>query len=81
MTTKTNIEIARILATSRHCALSREQVHRLADALECKKYKKGERLLDENRLEQAVERAKICLTREIKENGTHSYTKVFKAFE
>lgn len=39
------------------------------------------RLLDENRLEQAVERAKICLTREIKENGTHSYTKVFKAFE
>lgn len=48
MTTKTNVEIARMLATARHCALSREQVHSLADALECKKYKKGERILDEN---------------------------------
>lgn len=39
------------------------------------------RLLDEGRLEQAVERAKACLAREMKEKGKHSYTKVFKAFE
>lgn len=38
-------------------------------------------LLDEGRLEDAVERAKVCLSREINENGKHSYTKVFKAFE
>ncbi len=46
--THTNIEIARILAGSRGCLLSREQLHRLADAIECRKYKKGERILDEN---------------------------------
>lgn len=39
------------------------------------------RLLDKGRLEQAVERAKICLDREMKEKGKHSYSKVFKAFE
>lgn len=39
------------------------------------------RLLAEGRIEQAVERAKICFFREIKEKGKHSYTKVFKAFE
>lgn len=39
------------------------------------------RLLEEGRLEQAIERAKVCLEREIKEEGLHSYTKVFKAFE
>ena len=38
-------------------------------------------LLDEGRLEDAVERAKVCLSREINENGKHSYTRVFKAFE
>ena len=46
--TNTNIETARILATSRHRLLSREQLHALAAILECKKYKKGERILDEN---------------------------------
>ena len=46
--TNTNIETARILATSRHSLLSREQLHALAAILECKKYKKGERILDEN---------------------------------
>lgn len=44
----TNVEIARILATTRHSLLSREQLHRLADIIECKKYKKGERILDIN---------------------------------
>lgn len=43
-----SIDIARILASTRHCRLSREQLHCLADVLECKKYKKGERILDEN---------------------------------
>lgn len=38
-------------------------------------------LLEEGRLEDAVERAKVCLSREINESGEHSYTKVFKAFE
>lgn len=46
--TNTNIEIARILAGSRHSLLSREQLHALAAILECRKYKKGERILDEN---------------------------------
>lgn len=38
-------------------------------------------LLDEDRLKDAVERAKNCLSREKNENGRHSYTNVFKAFE
>lgn len=38
-------------------------------------------LLEEGRLEDAVERAKVCLSREMNESGEHSYTKVFKAFE
>lgn len=38
-------------------------------------------LLDEGRLKDAVERAKNCLSREKNENGRHSYTNVFKAFE
>ena len=46
--TNTNIETARILAGSRHSLLSREQLHVLAAILECRKYKKGERILDEN---------------------------------
>ena len=46
--TNTNIETARILAGSRHSLLSREQLHALAAILECRKYKKGERILDEN---------------------------------
>lgn len=48
MMTNTNIETARILAGSRHCLLNREQLHALAGVLECRKYKKGERILDEN---------------------------------
>lgn len=46
--TNTNIETARILAGSRHSLLSREQLHALAAILEYRKYKKGERILDEN---------------------------------
>lgn len=39
------------------------------------------RLIDEGRLEQAIERAKASLDREMKRKGEHSYTKVYKAFE
>jgi hypothetical protein len=39
------------------------------------------RLLDEGRLEQAVERAKACIKRATSENGLQSYSNVFKAFE
>lgn len=58
---------------------------RLAKLLKSEKYVQDvawvKRLLDEGRLEQAVERAKVCLEREMKDQGKHSYTKVFKAFE
>ena len=39
------------------------------------------RLLDEGRLEQAVERAKACLSRALEEEDQHSYSNVFKIFE
>jgi hypothetical protein len=39
------------------------------------------RLLDEGRLEQAIDRAKACIKRVMSENGNQSYTNVFKAFE
>jgi hypothetical protein len=39
------------------------------------------RLLEEGRLEQAIERAKECIRRVASENGQQSYTNVFKAFE
>lgn len=41
----TNVEIARKIAEVNY-PLSRESVHALADVLVCKKYKKGERILD-----------------------------------
>lgn len=42
----TNVEVARAIAAQFHCSLSREQIHELANILTCKKYKKGERILD-----------------------------------
>ena len=39
------------------------------------------RLLDEGRLEQAVERAKACLSRALEKEDQHSYSNVFKIFE
>ena len=58
---------------------------RFKKLIKCEKYLKDQdwvkRLLDEGRLEQAVERAKICLAREMSEKGSNSYTNVFKAFE
>ncbi len=58
---------------------------RLKNLLKKEKYVQDptwvQRMLDEGLLEQAIKRAKVCLDREIKEKGKHSYTKVFKAFE
>lgn len=43
----TNIEVAKIMVSRMKCLLSREQIHELADILICRKFKKGERILDE----------------------------------
>ena len=43
----TNIEVAKIMVSEMKCMLSREQIHELADILICRKFKKGERILDE----------------------------------
>ncbi len=43
----TNVEAARLMVSGMKCLLSREQLHELADILTCRKYKKGERILDE----------------------------------
>lgn len=45
----TNIEVAKIMVSGMKCMLSREQIHELADILVCRKFKKGERILDEGR--------------------------------
>lgn len=46
----TDIEMVRELATRYKVALSKENAHALADVLVCKKYKKGERILDEGQV-------------------------------
>ena len=43
----TNIEVAKIMVSGMKCLLSRERIHELADILICRKFKKGERILDE----------------------------------
>lgn len=43
----TNIEAAKMMVSGMNCLLNREQIHGLAEILTCKKYKKGERILDE----------------------------------
>lgn len=43
----TNIEVAKIMVSGMKCLLIREQIHELADILICRKFKKGERILDE----------------------------------
>ena len=43
----TNIEVAKLMVSGMKCMLSREQIHELADILVCRKFKKGERILDE----------------------------------
>ncbi|WP_300728895.1 Crp/Fnr family transcriptional regulator [uncultured Bacteroides sp.] len=43
----TNVEVTRRIAAEYHTLLSRESIHAFAETLVCKKYKKGERILDE----------------------------------
>lgn len=43
----TNVEAARLMVSGMKCLLKREQLHELAEILTCKKYKKGERILNE----------------------------------
>lgn len=43
----TSVEVIRSIAAQFHCLLSKDQIHKLAAILVCKKYKKGERILDE----------------------------------
>lgn len=50
----TNVEIARKIASQYHCPLGREQIHALAGIMTCKKYKKGERILDEKEVCRAM---------------------------
>lgn len=42
-----NIDIAKKIAATLNCSLNRESIHALADILVPKKYKKGERILNE----------------------------------
>ena len=43
----TNLEAARQIAAYYHCLLSKEAMHAFADILVSRKYRKGERILDE----------------------------------
>ena len=43
----TNLEAARQIAATYHCLLSKEEMHAFADILVSRKYRKGERILDE----------------------------------
>lgn len=43
----TSVEVIRSIAAQFHCLLSKDQIHKLAAILVCKKYKKGERIHDE----------------------------------
>ncbi len=43
----TNVEVARLMTSGMKCLLNREQLHELAEILTCRKYKKGERVLNE----------------------------------
>lgn len=43
----TNVEAARLMVSGMKCLLKREPLHELAEILTCKKYKKGERILNE----------------------------------
>lgn len=43
----TSVEIVRSIAAQYHVLLKKESIHALADILVCRKYKKGERILNE----------------------------------
>ena len=60
----TNIEVAKIMVSGMKCLLSREQIHELADILICRKFKKGERILDEGDVCRSVLYLEKGLTRQ-----------------
>ena len=49
-----SIEIARVMAACMHVRLGLESMHALADILVCKKFKKGERVLDEGEVCKSI---------------------------
>lgn len=60
----TNIEVAKIMVFGMKCMLSREQIHELADILVCRKFKKGERILDEGEVCRSMLYLEKGLTRQ-----------------
>lgn len=60
----TNIEVAKIMVSGMKCMLSREQIHELADILACRKFKKGERILDEGEVCRSMLYLEKGLTRQ-----------------
>ncbi len=60
----TNIEVAKLMVSRMKCLLSREQIHELADILVCRKYKKGERILDEGEVCRSMLYLEKGLTRQ-----------------
>ena len=61
----TNIEVAKIMVSGMKCLLSREQIHELADILICRKFKKGERILDEGDVCRSMLYLEKGLTRQV----------------
>lgn len=60
----TNIEVAKIMVSGMKCMLSWEQIHELADILVCRKFKKGERILDEGEVCRSMLYLEKGLTRQ-----------------
>ena len=60
----TNIEVAKVMVSGMKCMLSREQIHELADILVCRKFKKGERILDEGEVCRSMLYLEKGLTRQ-----------------
>lgn len=60
----TNIEVAKIMVSGMKCMLSREQIHELADILVCRKFKKGERILNEGEVCRSMLYLEKGLTRQ-----------------
>ena len=60
----TNIDVAKIMVSGMKCMLSRDQIHELADILVCRKFKKGERILDEGEVCRSMLYLEKGLTRQ-----------------
>lgn len=60
----TNIEVAKLMVSGMKCMLSREQIHELADILVCRKFKKGERILNEGEVCRSMLYLEKGLTRQ-----------------